>query len=738
MSARSASTGRSFSPPLKCAASPPPPDGRDGADSDISMPSPPPSPRPLGHPSRRPAKEICVVPRSSEIDAAEARLSTCALLGIIVGTRPSVHPVQLGRYLEEFHALLPEDYSVSRYHPEDFLVEFASPAAADRVLHSHPNQEATFQVKWKRWRRQHSASLASLRYKVLIQLKNIPTHARNISTAQTVLGSACSGLTEAPPEVAGDHRRCFYVAAWCIHPDLVPVEKLVFIPEPPEQFEGGNLFLKSHEIIHSKHDGLWYRVFAKVIQIQDWADESSSESSEDDNYPGFRQRHRHQPWPKVHSPGGEDEAGFDGGAGLSLGPGWGPSFTSARGGAIGAGVDEGTTWSLRAPLRFGSLERPPAFGTAQPAARKNEPAAVEQPLAHRSDPPRSPSPGDGEDMRWGRLDDLGATGRRVQVDPMWDEAGRCGTRIFPGPPRQQLQDKQRGWDEGNILPLRSHSVSALGKPDPMLNEACWDAGGKNGLLISGYRFGPPLAEVDDDQPTTLGSDDFQPDDAVAGAVGLQAHDADGPPDGGEFAGAQHVDDLVGVHVSTTTPVAQPPMQSHQEEVLPVDLEVVRFHDIPLLGISNSPTQHAFVTTTRGSHLDLPLHIPEEACTPVKTNVARFASGVCRPKTPTVLNRTPPRRKTRTQLQLSPNVPRHSERLAKKSLHRPTKPALQAQNVLMKRLGISSAAGPPDAAAFQRFLEVFTGTVTASQCEAMDAILPSGGPSILAAWSEVEP
>ncbi|CAL4956555.1 unnamed protein product [Urochloa decumbens] len=273
MSARSASTGREFSPPPLCAASPPPATShhqhQQHTDSDVSMLSLPPSPRKLGHPSRCPRKEICVVPRTPEIDTAEAKLPSCALVAMVGGTGPSVHPAQVGRSLEELYVLLPDEYTVYRFHPEDFLVEFTSTAAANCVLHASPPPDAPFQLVWKRWRRQLSASLASLRYKVLIKLKVILTHARNTTTAQIVLAPACSCLQEAPPHVAGDYRKCYYVAAWCIHPDLVPVEKLVFIPEPCEQTGGGNLFLRPEEIIHSKHDGLWYRVQVKVIQVQD-------------------------------------------------------------------------------------------------------------------------------------------------------------------------------------------------------------------------------------------------------------------------------------------------------------------------------------------------------------------------------------------------------------------------------------------------------------------------------------
>ena len=69
--------------------------------------------------------------------------------------------------------------------------------------------------------------------------------------------------------------------------------------------------------------------------------------------------------------------------------------------------------------------------------------------------------------------------------------------------------------------------------------------------------------------------------------------------------------------------------------------------------------------------------------------------------------------------------RRSERLAKKPHLRATKPALQAQNVLMRRLGLTMPSAPPDATSFQRFVDTFSSTLTPSQAEALDVLLPAG-------------
>ena len=72
----------------------------------------------------------------------------------------------------------------------------------------------------------------------------------------------------------------------------------------------------------------------------------------------------------------------------------------------------------------------------------------------------------------------------------------------------------------------------------------------------------------------------------------------------------------------------------------------------------------------------------------------------------------------------------------KSRHRASNPTVQAQNVMMRKLGLTSDIHPPDASSFQQFTDTFTSTLTVSQCEALDALLPAGMGSL--ATQEVAP
>ncbi|RLN07393.1 hypothetical protein C2845_PM11G04630 [Panicum miliaceum] len=172
--------------PEVCASSPP---------RKNDPPSPPPllpplSPKPFGDPYRRPRSDLCVVPRSLEIDVAEARLLSCTLVAVVGGARPVISPQQVGMLLEEFFLVQHREYTVHHFDPEDFLLEFASAMVVDRILHAYHPDDAYLEEM----HRQSMASLASLCFRVLVEFRGIPAHARNLSTAMIILDTSCSDL----------------------------------------------------------------------------------------------------------------------------------------------------------------------------------------------------------------------------------------------------------------------------------------------------------------------------------------------------------------------------------------------------------------------------------------------------------------------------------------------------------------------------------------------------------------
>lgn len=76
-----------------------------------------------------------------------------------------------------------------------------------------------------------------------------------------MLGSSCAKIELAPDNaVDPDDKREMFVAAWCAHPDLIPDEKIVVIPEPVMHDGRPPLFLREEEMTHSDLPTLRYRV----------------------------------------------------------------------------------------------------------------------------------------------------------------------------------------------------------------------------------------------------------------------------------------------------------------------------------------------------------------------------------------------------------------------------------------------------------------------------------------------
>ncbi|CAD6338683.1 unnamed protein product [Miscanthus lutarioriparius] len=140
----------------------------------------------------------------------------------------------------------------------------------------------------------------AFRYRVLVGMKGIPSHARSAATAHAILGSASAKMDIANPDalVDPDDERELFVAAWCAHHDLVLDEMIMAVPEPEEEHDGSSpLYLRPHEIIHDKVPALRYLVRLRIIEFQDWhtpptsSDEwmgaDDSDDSGDSNFNGY-------------------------------------------------------------------------------------------------------------------------------------------------------------------------------------------------------------------------------------------------------------------------------------------------------------------------------------------------------------------------------------------------------------------------------------------------------------------
>ncbi|CAD6267417.1 unnamed protein product [Miscanthus lutarioriparius] len=192
VSGGSLSAGRSTSVPYCCrhpsppaAPSPPPPppppvfQPAAGTSSEFDRGS-----RNLADPAiRDPRVPTVVIPRSTEIQAAEDALEL-ALVGLVGGTRLVVSTATVYSFLYSQFELTMNDVELRRHHPEDFITHFRRRADHDRVLASRPGGYL-LPLTWRPWQR------------------------TSLATAES-----------------------FNFQAWCKHPDLIEDEQTISIPEP--------------------------------------------------------------------------------------------------------------------------------------------------------------------------------------------------------------------------------------------------------------------------------------------------------------------------------------------------------------------------------------------------------------------------------------------------------------------------------------------------------------------------
>ncbi|CAD6226871.1 unnamed protein product [Miscanthus lutarioriparius] len=202
------------------------------------------------------------------------------------------------------HFSIDEDHiSVRRTRPDDFIVRFTNQLDLDAVLSTPSPPRAPFILRWWRWSRLIMGSVGAFRYRVLVGMKGIPSHARSLEVIQVILISIGAKAEITNLEALDDlnNETELFVTAWCAYPDLIPDEKIMAVLEEEEEHDkGSSLYLRTHEIIHDEVSALRYLVRPRTMEFQDWhtpppsSDEdygyNNDEDSSDSNYSGFHPR----------------------------------------------------------------------------------------------------------------------------------------------------------------------------------------------------------------------------------------------------------------------------------------------------------------------------------------------------------------------------------------------------------------------------------------------------------------
>ena len=141
-----------------------------------------------------------VLPHSAELQADEDSLAECALVALVVGTRPDCSVRRARRFIIDNYNISGNDFSIHRYQPEDFLLIFHDNAIHESILHASPPPSGTsLNLRFKRWQRFSTAEADFMYFRVLVELRGLPSHAWSAAAAWEVLGDfyACPEPTPA-------------------------------------------------------------------------------------------------------------------------------------------------------------------------------------------------------------------------------------------------------------------------------------------------------------------------------------------------------------------------------------------------------------------------------------------------------------------------------------------------------------------------------------------------------------
>jgi hypothetical protein len=208
-------------------------------------------------------------------------------VAVIGGTRLAVSIEEVRHWIVVVSNIPGDSVQVRRYHPEVFMVVFSYCDDLLRVLYDRPPPGMPFSLIFKRWRQHARTSKKNLYYWVTAWLRGIPANAWNVTTAQKVHSSARSGLQPTSETIGKTDLRRYFVFTWCIHPDLIPREKIIFVPEPKVVTKRGPpMFMDPDEVIYPNHPTLRYKIEVDVIEDADWHVPSDSSSDSDDGNGG--------------------------------------------------------------------------------------------------------------------------------------------------------------------------------------------------------------------------------------------------------------------------------------------------------------------------------------------------------------------------------------------------------------------------------------------------------------------
>ncbi|KAF6994995.1 hypothetical protein CFC21_011578 [Triticum aestivum] len=165
------------------------------------------------------------------MDDLERRLQLAVVM-YVGGARPPVSCEDAAVAVAAQLGIPRFQFSVHKFHPEDFLVVFAAHQFRNLALAVPSIEHQGIKLFIKPWLRQVQATSRLMRVQVDVMIEGVPSHVWSQSTAAEILGSACLIESLAPETASREDLSLFKLRAWCVDPDEVPVFRRLWVPEP--------------------------------------------------------------------------------------------------------------------------------------------------------------------------------------------------------------------------------------------------------------------------------------------------------------------------------------------------------------------------------------------------------------------------------------------------------------------------------------------------------------------------
>lgn len=202
-------------------------DGEEGSDEAARTSD---DDRPVTDDVPRPPKPRRVIDRSVSIVRREEELGRALVVSVITEQQEDLSgPIAaaIARQFEMEEAVL----TLRRFGPSSFLLILPSEEVAARVYNGgRPIIAPSFRLHVMYWTRFLHSRAATLPFAVEVELRGIPAHAWEMSTAEQLLDEFCWVCDSHPVSVT--HRDVFRIAAWCSCPERIPAEMDLEIVEP--------------------------------------------------------------------------------------------------------------------------------------------------------------------------------------------------------------------------------------------------------------------------------------------------------------------------------------------------------------------------------------------------------------------------------------------------------------------------------------------------------------------------